>query len=81
MTPDENAISFIVKVLTANVAEELAVILEKSTTDALRDFMMTKTYNVLIKPHSLLYRESPAYVVDMVEAEMAGDWERWLEVS
>ncbi|MDR1396559.1 MAG: hypothetical protein LBJ14_02335 [Desulfarculales bacterium] len=80
MTVDENAISFIIKVLTANVAEELADIMDKPTTIALRDFMATKTYNVLMKPGSLLYRESPAYVVDMVKSEMSGDWQRWLEV-
>jgi hypothetical protein len=80
MTPDENAIAFIVKVLTANVAEELARLSGKSPTEALRDFMATKTYNVLMKPKSQLYRESPAFVVDMVEAEQSGDWRRWLEV-
>jgi high-affinity K+ transport system ATPase subunit B len=80
MAVDENAIAFIVKVLTANVAEELARLSGKSTTDALRDFMATKTYNVLMKPKSQLYRESPAYLVDMVEAEQSGDWQRWLEV-
>jgi hypothetical protein len=80
MMPDENAVAFIVKVLTANVAEELARMSEKSATDALRDFMSTKTYNVLMNTDSGLYRESPEYVVDMVEAEQAGDWQRWLEV-
>jgi high-affinity K+ transport system ATPase subunit B len=80
MKIDENQVTFIKKVLTANVADELAEISGKSRTDALRDFMATKTYNVLMKPNSLLYRESPAYVVDMVEAEQSGDWERWLEV-
>jgi high-affinity K+ transport system ATPase subunit B len=80
MSVDENAIAFIVKVLTANVAEELAQRSGETTTDALRDFMATKTYNVLVKPNSQLYRESPAYVVDMVEAEQSGDWQRWLEV-
>jgi hypothetical protein len=80
MTADESTVNFIIKVLTANVAEELAGISGKSTTAALRDFMATKTYNVLVKPNSLLYRESPAYLVDMVESEMSGDWQRWLEV-
>jgi high-affinity K+ transport system ATPase subunit B len=80
MIHDENAVTFIVKVLTANVAEELARISGKSTTDALRDFMSTKTYNVLMNIDSGLYRESPAFVLDMVEAEQAGDWQRWLEV-
>jgi hypothetical protein len=80
MKIDENQIAFIAKALTANVAEELAEISGKPATDALRDFMATKTYNVLMKPNSLLYRESPAYVVDMVEAEQSGDWARWLEV-
>ncbi|MDR1085729.1 MAG: hypothetical protein LBP22_12980 [Deltaproteobacteria bacterium] len=80
MKIDENQIAFIVKVLTANVAEKLAEISGKSTTDALRDFMATKTYSVLMKPNSQLYRESPACVAEMVEAEQSGDWARWLEV-
>jgi hypothetical protein len=42
--------------------------------------MATKTYSVLMKADSQLYRESPAYVVDMVEEEQSGDWTRWLEV-
>jgi hypothetical protein len=48
-------------------------------TEALREFMATKTYDVLMKPNSLLYRESPACLVYMVEAELAGDWRRWME--
>ncbi|MDR2619661.1 MAG: hypothetical protein LBC29_00800 [Propionibacteriaceae bacterium] len=80
MKIDEAQIAFIMKVLTANVAEELAKVSGTSTTDALRDFMGTKTYNVLLRPKSRLYRESPAYVVDMVEAERSGDWARWLEI-
>ncbi|MDR1308586.1 MAG: hypothetical protein LBL95_01595 [Deltaproteobacteria bacterium] len=79
MTPDENAVAFIVKVLTANVAEELARLSGKSTTEALREFMATRTYGVLMRPNSLLYRESPACLVYMVEAELAGDWRRWME--
>jgi high-affinity K+ transport system ATPase subunit B len=80
MNIEDNQVNFIKKVLTANVAEELAEISGKTATTALRDFMATKTFNVLMKPDTVLYRESPAYVVDMVEAEQSGDWERWLEV-
>ena len=42
--------------------------------------MKSKTYALLINPESFLYLESPAYVLDMVDAEQRGDWDRWLEV-
>ena len=52
----------------------------KSTTDCLREFMATKTYDLLCDPESYLCLESPAYIMDMLEAERSGNWDEWLEV-
>jgi hypothetical protein len=43
-------------------------------------FMATKTYELLTKPESYLYLEPAPYVEDMLDAELSGDWESWLEV-
>ncbi|GHV37964.1 hypothetical protein FACS1894187_15990 [Synergistales bacterium] len=52
----------------------------KSATDCLREFMATKTYDLLCDPMSYLCLESPIYVIDMLKAERLGDWDKWLEV-
>jgi hypothetical protein len=49
-------------------------------TAAIRKLMMTETYALLLDPLSYLYLESVEYVLDMYDAELAGDMERWLEV-
>jgi hypothetical protein len=43
------------------------------TDEALRDFMATKTYQLLMNPKSFLFLESPAYIVDMITAEQSGN--------
>ncbi|MDR1410563.1 MAG: hypothetical protein LBJ12_09980 [Oscillospiraceae bacterium] len=50
-----------------------------STTEALQQFMQTKTYALLFDEQSLLYLESAEYVFDMLKAEQSGDWQRWKE--
>ena len=52
----------------------------KEISDALRFFMATKTYELLANPKSYLYLESAPYVEDMLDAELSGDWDRWMEV-
>jgi hypothetical protein len=42
--------------------------------------MATKTYDLLIESGSYLYLESAEYVLDMLDAELSGDWERWMEI-
>ena len=42
--------------------------------------MTTKTYELLANPKSYLYLEAAPYVEDMLDAELSGDWERWMEV-
>jgi len=66
--------------ITAQVADAYAAEQNIPVTDALRLFMTTKTYALLIKPESYLYLESAPYVEDMLDAELSGDWERWMEV-
>ena len=43
-------------------------------------YMTTKTYELLSNPKSYLYLESAVYVEDMLNAELTGDWESWMEV-
>jgi len=66
--------------LTADVADKFAKDQKIGTTAALRQFMDTKTYDLLIDDASFLYLESTEYVYDMLRAEQRGDWESWLEV-
>jgi len=80
MTMNEQSISFIIDLLTTNVVDELAKKNGSSVTETLRELMRSKTYALLINPESFLFLESPAYVMDMVDAEQRGDWDRWLEV-
>jgi len=65
--------------LTADVADMLAADKGISATDALQQFMKTKTYELLFAEESLLYLESAEYVYDMLESEQSGDWQRWKE--
>jgi hypothetical protein len=76
----QNQVDLIKTVITANVAKMSAQKSHKKKTDALRDFMGTKTYKLLIKPDSVLFRESPDFILDMYEIEKAGDRDRWLAI-
>jgi hypothetical protein len=62
------------------VVEALAKKSGMSVTETLRELMKSKTYVLLLNPESYLYLESPTYVLDMIDAELSGDWDRWLEV-
>ena len=65
--------------LAADVADAIAREKNIGVTDALREFMQTKTYAVLFDAESLLYLETAEYVYDMYQSERSGDWERWRE--
>ena len=80
MIVTEHTVPFCINALTVRVSEEYAKTNGMSNTDALRFFMSTKTYELLLDPKSYLYLESMEYVLDMLDAEMCGDIERWLEV-
>jgi hypothetical protein len=80
MTVNEKTTQFTIDILAAKVAEQLSCGSDKSQTETLRDFMATKTYQLLLNPKSFLFLESPAYIIEMVNAEQAKDWDTWLEV-
>jgi hypothetical protein len=66
--------------IVAQVADAYAGKQNIPVPDAMRLFMTTKTYELLIKPESYLYLEAAPYVEDMLNAELSGDWESWMEV-
>jgi hypothetical protein len=77
---DANIVEICIDSITAQVAGAYAEKRGISVTDALRLFMAGKTYELLLNPKSYLYLEAAPYTEDMWEAELSGDWERWLEV-
>jgi|TergutMp193P3_1026864.scaffolds.fasta_scaffold18891_2 hypothetical protein len=76
----KKSVQFCVDTVTARVAEMFAKEKNISHTDALRFFMASKTFNLLIEPGSYLFLESAEYTLDMLDAEIKGDWERWLSI-
>jgi len=71
------SIQFCIDSLTAMVAEKYAKKNKISATEALRAFIATKTYNLLINAKSYLYLETAEYILDMWKDEHNGDLERW----
>jgi len=80
MTLNNETVRYSIETLTAEVVEKYALDNNITFTEALKQFRKTKTYDLLYDPESFLYLESVEYVYDMLEAEKAGDMERWLEV-
>ena len=76
----DNVIEVCIESIAAQVADAYAEKQKIPVTDAMREFMETKTYELLTNPKSYLYLESAAYVEDMLSAELSGDWESWMEV-
>ena len=76
----KKSIQFCIDSVTARVAERLAEEKRISHTEALRFFMASETFNLLIEPKSYLFLESAEYTLDMLDAEIKGNWDRWLEV-
>jgi hypothetical protein len=77
---NENTSQALIDLHIVKLTETLAEREGKSKTDCVRKFMASKTYELLADPESYLCLESPAYILDMLEAERSGDWDRWLEV-
>ena len=80
MTITEHTVPFCIDALTVRISEEYAKTNGISNTEALRIFMSTKTYELLIDPKSYLYLESMEYILDMLDAEFCEDWDRWFEI-
>ena len=77
---NDNVIEICIESIAAQVADAYAEKQNIAVTDAMRLFMTTKTYELLTNPKSYLYLEPAAYVEDMLNAELSGDWESWMEV-
>jgi hypothetical protein len=75
-----NKIHLCIDALAADVADKLSQEACITITDALQEFMKTKTYALLFDENSLLYLESAEYIFDMLQAEQRGDWKHWTEV-
>ena len=76
----KKAVQFCIDTVTARVAQKLAEDKRIPHTEALRLFMASETFNLLIEPKSYLFLESAEYTLDMLDAEARGDWDRWREV-
>jgi hypothetical protein len=80
MTLPSAMVNYCQDVLAARVVDLLVNREGLSPTEALRGFMSSETYELLLDPESYLHLESAEYVLDMMKAEQSGDIERWLEV-
>ena len=76
----DNVVEICIESIAAQVADAYAEKQKIPVTDAMRKFMGTKTYELLTNPKSYLYLESATYAEDMLNAELSGDWESWMEV-
>ncbi|MDR1329755.1 MAG: hypothetical protein LBK23_09165 [Oscillospiraceae bacterium] len=77
---NEGMINIAIEALTAQVADSYAEAQGIPVTEALQFFMTTKTFELLINPKSYLCLETAPYVEDMLNAELSGDWDSWMEV-
>jgi len=77
---NDNIIEVCIESIAAQVADAYAEKQNIPVIDAMRLFMTTKTYELLTIPKSFLYLEAAPYVEDMLNAELSGDWESWMEV-
>ncbi|MCL1853430.1 MAG: hypothetical protein FWF88_10460 [Peptococcaceae bacterium] len=77
---NDNIIEICIESIAAQVVDDYAEKQGIPVTDAMRLFMATKTYELLTNPKSFLYLEAAPYVEDMLNAELSGDWESWMEV-
>ena len=75
----KKSIQYCIDTVTARVAQKIAEEKQLSHTEALRFFMASETFLLLIDPKSYLFLESAEYTLDMLDAETKGDWDRWLE--
>jgi hypothetical protein len=77
---NDNVVEVCIESIAAQVADAYAEKQKIPVTDAMRLFMTTKTYELLTNPKSFLYLEAAPYVEDMLNAELSGNWESWMEV-
>ncbi|MDR0523712.1 MAG: hypothetical protein LBG62_04770 [Candidatus Methanoplasma sp.] len=71
---------YLIDITTAKVAEIMARESGRTTAECMREFMSTRTFEVLDCRESYLYHESVEYVLDMLDDERRGDFESWREI-
>jgi hypothetical protein len=74
----KKSIQFCIDTVAARVAEMFAKEKGITHTEALRFFIASETFRLLIEPESYLFLERAEYTLDMLDAEIKGDWDRWL---
>jgi hypothetical protein len=80
MIIDNKRVEYCQDILATRLAQMLAVRDNITPTEAIRKLMMTITYELLLDADSYLHLESAEYILDMLNAEQRGDWNRWMEV-
>jgi len=80
MADERKSVELCQDVLATRVAQMIAERDNITLTEAIRKFMATQTYGLLLEAESYLHIESAEYILDMYDAEQCGDWERWTEV-
>ena len=73
-------VQFCINAVATGTVQRFAEREKIMTTVALREFMKTATYDLLLENEAYLYLESPEYVLDMWDAERRGDWKRWIDI-
>ena len=77
---NNNPVEFCIDILATRIAEEIVKQKRINTKEAIRFFLSTKTYVLLIDKESCLYLESLEYIMDMLSAEEEENWSWWFEV-
>ena len=77
---NDSVIDVCIESIAAQVSDAFAEKRSIPVTNTLQMFITTKTYELLVNPKSYLYLESAVYVEDMLDAELSGDWDNWMEI-
>ena len=79
-TLNEGTTNTAIESLIAQVSDSYAQSHSMSISEAMRFFMTTKTFELLINQKSYLFLETASYIEDMLNAELSDDWDSWTEV-
>jgi hypothetical protein len=80
MTKENMRVELCQDILAARVTQMIATRENIEPTDALRKFMGTQTYGLLLDPESYLHFESAEYILYLFDTEQRGDWELWTKI-
>ncbi len=67
------------KIIINNVVKHLVASRGISSEDALRLFLLSRTYKALQTPATKVYTESSPFVIEQLEYELAGNWDAWMK--